>query len=98
MGYPARAEIALEQTAFPAAPSFHADCMGPPYYGIDGGAAKLRAEGRERPSVGIQHAHAALTVDEDGEIAGIAAASHGDVQNLFGLPEECSHKMLIGRV
>ena len=93
----ARTQIALEQAAFPAAPSFHADRMGPPYYGIDGGAAKLRAQGGERPSVGIEHAHAALAVDEDGQIARIAIASHRNVQNLFGLPQECSHKSHIGR-
>jgi hypothetical protein len=71
--------------------------MGPPYYGIDGAAAEFGAEGGERPSVGIEHAHAALTVEKDGQIAGFATASHRNVQNLLGLPQECLHEMLIGR-
>ena len=95
--HPARAEVALEEAAFPTAPSFHADRMGPPYYGIDSGAAELRAEGGERPSVGIEHAHAALAVHEDSKIAGFAVAGRRNIQNVFGLPQECFHEMLIGR-
>jgi hypothetical protein len=71
--------------------------MGAPYHRIDSSTAEFRAEGGERPSAGIEHAHAALAVHEDGEIAGIAVASHRNVQNLLGLPQKCFHEMLIGR-
>ena len=90
------AQIALEEATFAAAPAFHADRSSAPHYRIDGGGAKLRAQGGERPTLGIEHAHSTLAVDEDGEIAGIAIAGHRDVQNLFGLPQECFHNRHIG--
>jgi hypothetical protein len=94
----ARAQIALEEATFAAAPAFYADCLSAPHYRIYGGGAKFRAQGGERPSLGIEHTHATLAIDEDGEIAGIAIAGHRDVQDLFGLPQECSHNWHIGRV
>ena len=96
--WPARAEIALNQAAFSAAPSLHPDRPGAPFHGIDGGSAKLRAQGGKRPSFGIDHTHSALAVDEDGEIAGVAIAGHRNVENLFGPPQECFHNRHIDPV
>ena len=93
----ARVEIALNQAAFAAAPAFHPNRPSAPFHRIDGGGAKLRAQGGERPSLRIEHAHTALAVDHDGETAAIAISFHRNVQDVFGLPQECSHEKLIGR-
>lgn len=92
---PVRTEIALDQAAFSTAPSFHPDRVGAPFHRVDGTGAKLRAQGGERPSRGIEHAHSTLAIDEDGEIPGIAIRGHRHVQNVFGLPQECLHNMHI---
>jgi hypothetical protein len=87
----ARVQIPLEEAAFTAVPAFDADCSSAPHYRIDRGGAEFRAKGGQRPTLRIEHAHSTLAVDEDGEVAGIAIAGHRDVQNLFGLPQECFH-------
>ena len=92
-----RGEIALEEAAFPSAPAFDADRAGAPFHFVGGGGAKLRAQGGERPSLGIEHAHAALAVDQDGEIAAVTIPFHCNVQDVFGLPQERFHKKLIGQ-
>ena len=92
-----RGQFALDQAAFSTAPSFHTDRSIAPDHGIRGGAAKLRAHRGKRPSSGVEHAHSALPIDEDSQVGGIAVAGHRDVQNLFCLPQERSHKKLIGR-
>ena len=95
--YAARGEIALEEAAFPSAPAFHADRTGAPLHFVGGGGAKLRAQGWERPSLGIEYAHTTLAVDQDGQIAAVAIPFHCNIQDVFGLPQERFHKKLIGQ-
>ncbi len=77
-------------------PAFHSNGGSAPFHLIDGGGAEFRAQSRQGPSRGIEHPHAALAVDQDGDILQGAIAARRDIQDVTGLLQKRSHEKLIG--
>ena len=80
-----RADIPLNQAPLSAAPAFHPNCAIAPFHFVNCGGAELRAQRRQRPAGGIEHAHSTLAIDQDGDIVIVGIAGHRDIQDVFCL-------------
>jgi hypothetical protein len=88
--------LSFEQATLGTVPAFHADRVAAADDAIDGGGAVFGSHRRERPSGRVQHAQAALAIEDESRVAGPGISTSRNLQNLFGPAEEFAHKLLIG--
>jgi hypothetical protein len=88
--------LSFEQATLGTVPAFHADRVAAADDAIDGGGAVFGGQSRERPSGRVQHAQAALAIEDESGVAARGIPGGCNLQNLFGPAEEFAHKLLIG--
>ena len=91
-----RLRIPLDQAALRAVPALHPHSGSASFHLINSGGAEFGAQGGQRPSGWIEHAHAPLAVDQDGHILQAAFTVRRDIQDVTGLLQKSAHEKLIG--
>jgi hypothetical protein len=88
--------LSFEQATLGTVPAFHANRVAAADDAIDGRGAVFGGQRRERPSGWVQHAQAALAIEDESRVATPGISVGRNLQNLFSPAEEFAHKLLIG--